>query len=303
MFIFIALGLASASWLVQAARRTDRVPWRWGIAGFICYWMISVLWRYFIGPIVIAVFINLVGLLFPISNTSEYVVLGIAAVSAPVAGFLSCILLSAVFLRNRSVLDLSKDDAGNEPVTGITNKQMKTIDRNLAKLLREAEMNAPYAPDRALELYDEIIAGHPWHECSETAKIKKEEMLAALSNSAGQFATTDQSAVDESSGDPVFGIETDPKETEKELEKRYGSDWRLETMDRLLVVAPPDPVAEDLWDKIETLTGVRDGLRDETDMLVEEGRDLTSAEAVSLAETVGNLIALLDRLEVDGGRT
>ena len=83
--------------------------------------------------------------------------------------------------------------------------------------------------------------------------------------------------------------------TKEDLEKKYGSDWELETLDRLLGLDTPDPHGEKLWDTIERLLETRDGIRDQTDMLVKQGRELTSAEEASLIETIDELMTLLDR--------
>ena len=84
--------------------------------------------------------------------------------------------------------------------------------------------------------------------------------------------------------------------TKEELEAKYGSDWELETLDRVMNLREPE--AEKLWDAIEELIKTREGIRAADDFeWVNHPRKLTEAEECTLIETIDRLMALLERLE------
>lgn len=84
--------------------------------------------------------------------------------------------------------------------------------------------------------------------------------------------------------------------TKEDLEERYGSDWELETLDRVMVLGNPE--AEKLWDIIEDLINTRDGIRAENDFdWFKSPRELSHDEERTLIKTIDRLMILLDRLE------
>ncbi len=86
-------------------------------------------------------------------------------------------------------------------------------------------------------------------------------------------------------------------QSEDDLQKRYGSDWQLETLNRLLALDKPNSDADKLWEFIEHYTKIREGLRDQVGGLVMRGRELTRADEKTYTKVVHKLLALLDRLE------